>query len=80
MVLGRPGIVDVWGLGGPGGPKTILKGGGLRLPPFGMVLGAAGAAQTSKIVDFRPAQKPRMKNPNAKRADSVPLKGPMEAL
>ncbi len=32
----------IWGvLGGPGGPKNLPKGGGLRPPPFGMVVGAA---------------------------------------
>ena len=52
MVLGRPEIVDCWGLGGPGGPRTILEGGGLRPPPFGMVFGAPGAVQTPKIDAF----------------------------
>ncbi len=45
-------------------PKTIPKGGGRRPPPSGMVLGAAEAAQTPKIGDSRPAQKPRIINPS----------------
>ncbi len=43
--LGPPEIVDFGGLGDPGGPKNIPKGGG-RSP--GMVFGVAGAAQTFK--------------------------------
>ncbi len=41
-----PAIADVWGLGGPGGPKKHSKKGGGQSPPlFGMV---SGAAQTPK--------------------------------
>ncbi len=60
--LGRPEIVDFGGLGGPAALKTIPEGRGLRPPPFGMVFGAAGAVQTHKILKFRPAQEPCIKN------------------
>ncbi len=40
---GRPEIADFWGLDGPGG----------RDNPFGRVFRAAGAAQTTKIINFR---------------------------
>jgi hypothetical protein len=53
-------IFGVWAA--PAAPKTIPKGGGLRPPPSGMVLGAAGAAQTPKIDDIRPAQTPCIQN------------------
>jgi hypothetical protein len=56
--LGRPEVFNFEGLGGPGAPKNHSKGG------FGMVLGAAGAAQTPKIDDSWPAQKPCIKNPS----------------
>ncbi len=52
---GRPGIFDVWGLGSPGGQKKKIKRWGASPPTFGRVFGAAGAVQTPKIVDFRPA-------------------------
>ncbi len=56
--VGRPEIADFGGSGWPlRPPKTIPEGGGLRPPPFGMVVGAAGAAQTPKLDDFRPAPK-----------------------
>ncbi len=42
----RPEIVDLWGLGGPGGPTPIGKCGGRSPSPFPMGVGAAGAAQT----------------------------------
>ncbi len=45
------------GLGGPGGPGTLAKGGGRSPPPFGGVSGAPGAAQTHKMADFRPLNK-----------------------
>ncbi len=48
-------------------PKTIPKGGRRSPPPSGFVFEAAGAAQTSKIDDFRPAQKPCIKNPSVIR-------------
>jgi hypothetical protein len=51
-------------LGASAAPKTIPKGGGRSPPPSGMVFGAAGASQTPKIDDFRPAQKPCIKNPS----------------
>jgi hypothetical protein len=56
-------IVDVWGLGGHGGPKTPAKGGALRTPLFGTGFPAAGAPQTPESGDFRSAQKPDIKNP-----------------
>ncbi len=37
-------IFGVWAA--PADPKTIPEGWGLRPPPYGMVFGAAGAAQT----------------------------------
>jgi hypothetical protein len=42
-------ISGIWAA--PAAPKTMPKGGELRPPPFGMVLGAAGAAQTPEIGD-----------------------------
>ncbi len=64
MVLGRPKIVDFWGLAAPAAPKTISEGGGLRPSPFtfGMVAVAAGAARTPTIDDSRPAPNPCTKN------------------
>ncbi len=62
--LAGPDIVDFGGLNGPSYRKTIPKGGELRPSPFGMVFGAAGAAQAPKFDDFRPAQKPGNKNPS----------------
>ncbi len=54
---------SIWGIwGAPAAQKTMSKGGGLRAPPLGMVLGAAGAAQTPKFDDVRPAQKPCIEN------------------
>jgi hypothetical protein len=47
-----------------GARETIQKYGGRSPPHFGMVFGAAGAAQTPKIDDFRPAQKSCIKNPS----------------
>ncbi len=60
----KSSIFGVWAA--PAAPKTIPKGGGLRPPPFGMVFGASGAAQTPNIDDSRPAQKPCIKNPTVK--------------
>ncbi len=54
--LGRPEIVDFWVWAAPAAPETIPEGGERRPPPFGMVFGAAGAAQTPKINDSWPAQ------------------------
>ncbi len=51
-------------LGGPAAGKPLGKGGARTTPPFGMGFTAAGAAQTKKIDDLRPAQKPCMLNPN----------------
>jgi hypothetical protein len=50
--LGRPGIFDFWGLGSSGVSENPSKFflGGLRLPAFGMVFGAAGAAQKNRFV------------------------------
>ena len=44
-------IFGVWAASAA--PKTIPRGWGRSPPPFGMVFGAAGAAQTPKIDDFR---------------------------
>ncbi len=55
----KSSILGVWAA--VAAPNTIPEGEGLRPPPFGMVWGAAGAAQTPKIVDLRP-QKPCIKN------------------
>jgi hypothetical protein len=41
------------------------KCGGRSPPYFGMAFGAAGAAQTPKTHDFRPAQKSCIKHPSA---------------
>ncbi len=54
----------------PAAPQTLPQGGVLR-PPSGMVFGAAGAAQTPNIDDFRPAQKPCMKNPSVDMTSRV---------
>ncbi len=56
-----------WGAGRPRRPpETIPKvEGGFAPPPSGMVFGAAGAAPTPQIDDFRPAQKPCIENPCA---------------
>ncbi len=48
----KSSILGVWEA--PAAPKTMPEGGG--------GFGAAGAAQTPKIKDFRPAQKPCIKN------------------
>ncbi len=54
--VGRPGIVVFGGFGRPRRPNNIIsEGGGRTAPPSGMVFGAAGAAQTPNIDDFRPA-------------------------
>ncbi len=45
-------MLGVWAA--PGAPETLAKGEELRPPPFGMVSGAPGAAQTHKMTDFRP--------------------------
>jgi hypothetical protein len=55
--LGRPELVDVLGLSGSGGPNNHSKRWGASPPPLRMVVGAAGATQTHKISDFRPAPK-----------------------
>jgi hypothetical protein len=62
--LGRPDIADFGGLGGPGGPENHSRRWGAKPPLSGMVFGALRAAQTRKINDFRPAQKPCIKNPS----------------
>ncbi len=58
----KSSILGVWAT--PAAPKTIPEGGVLRPPPFGLVVGAAGAAQTQQIADFWPAQKQCIKNPS----------------
>jgi hypothetical protein len=47
---------------GPRRPQKPCQTVGGR-PPFGMVSGAEGAAQTPNIDDFRSTKKPCMKNP-----------------
>ena len=42
-------ILEVWAA--PGAPKALAKVGGLSPPPFGMVSGAPGAAQSPKMTD-----------------------------
>ena len=65
MVLGQAGNRRFVGSGRPRrSQKNITKGGGRSHPPFGKVFGAAGAAQTFKIDDFRPAQQPCINNPS----------------
>ncbi len=54
-------IVGVWAA--PAALNTVPRAGERSPLPFGMVFGAAGAAQTAKIDDSRPAQKPCIKNP-----------------
>ncbi len=74
---GRPQILDFWGLGGPGGPKnTLQKVGGRSPPASGKVFGAAGAAQTQRIGDFRPAQKPCIKNQSVRYAGLICMDTP----
>ena len=51
-------IFGVWAA--LGALQTITNGGA---PPFGMVSGAAGAAQTPKIDMFRSIKQPCIKNP-----------------
>ncbi len=41
------------GLGSPGGPETLPKGGGASPPTFARVSGAPGAAQTPKMTDWK---------------------------
>jgi hypothetical protein len=54
--LCQPEIADFGGLCGLGGPKNHPKRWGGGSPHSGMVLGAAGAAQTQQIDEIRPAQ------------------------
>ncbi len=46
----KSSVLGVWTA--PGGPKTLPKGKGRSPPPPGMVSGARGAVQTSKLDDF----------------------------
>ncbi len=55
-------MFEVWPAPGP--RESLQKCGGFRPRPSGMVFGAAGAAQTQKIDDCRPAQKPCIKSPS----------------
>ena len=49
----------IWGVwAAPGGFRSIQKGGGLRPPPFWMVLKPPGAAQTPKTDPKNPARLP----------------------
>ncbi len=44
---------SIWGVWtAPEAPETTPKGGALRAPPFGVVSGDRGAAQTPKIDDL----------------------------
>ncbi len=52
-----PEIIDFCGLDGPGGPETTPECVALCAPPFGVVSGARGAAQTPNINDFRVPEK-----------------------
>jgi hypothetical protein len=62
--VGRPDIVDLAGVwAAPAAPKTIPEGGGLRPVTFwNSFLGRRGRPDTPNINDFRPAQKPCVKN------------------
>ena len=51
---GNRRFLGVWRA--PAAPNTIPEDGGRGPPPFGMVVGLAGAAQAPDIDDFRPAQ------------------------
>ncbi len=67
MVLGPAGdrrFVRVWAA--PAALKTFPEGVGLRPPPSGVFFGSAGAVQTPKVGDFRPARKPCIKNPSVR--------------
>jgi hypothetical protein len=58
MVFGPAGnrpLLGVWAA--PAAQKNLPEGEGLRPTPFRRVFGAAWAAQTQQIGDFRPAQK-----------------------
>ena len=52
------GIVYLKSLRGPAAPNTLSKRRGMNPSPSGMVVGAAGAAQTFNIDDCRPTLKP----------------------
>jgi hypothetical protein len=67
MLFGQAGNRRFWGVwAASAAPKIIPEGGGLRPRPSGMVFGAAGAAHIPKIIDFRPAQQPCIKNPSVR--------------
>jgi hypothetical protein len=57
---GTPEIVDLGVWATPAAPKNVPKRGGMRPPPFGMVVGAAGASQTPKIGDFQPVRRAQL--------------------
>jgi len=54
-------ILGVWAA--PAAQKTIPNGGGFRPPPFGRVVGVAGAAQSPNTDERRSTKKPCVKNP-----------------
>ena len=65
MVFGPAGNRQFLGSGRPRRPqKPFQKVMGEAPPSSGIDFGATGAAQTPKIGDFRPAQKPCIKNPS----------------
>ncbi len=64
-------IFGLWAA--PVASTTIPEGAGLRPPPFGIVFGAAGAAQIFKIGDFRPAPKPCIKHSSVVKLKCIVL-------
>ncbi len=64
----------------PAAPKAIPEGGGLRPPFFGTFFGAAGAAPTPQIDDFRPAQKPCIQNPSVSSCLAQGIQGTWPAM
>ena len=73
MVLGPAGnriFFAVWAA--PAAPNTIPEGGGAEaLHLLEGFWGAAGAAETPQIDDFRPAQKPCIKHPSVHQLSSL---------
>jgi len=57
MFFGRSEIVDFGGLGGPGRPGNLPKGGGLRPLLFGGFPGRPGPPRPLKLDDLRAAKK-----------------------
>jgi hypothetical protein len=52
LILNRPGIVDVWGLGGPGGRGDPAQRWGAKRPTFWKGFPAVGAAKMPKHILF----------------------------